>query len=165
MWLTELRRQGHRQTTGWAVGRGRGRKVCALQLLWEVGGRPKYAPGFYNAIGARAGLSPRQTWTVVRMNDGMADYRRHTFAEIADVVASWFSGSPISPGLRDEKAPPRSDCVEHLGTIDEDDPEVRWSPTYEYMSAMGNILDQLKGKNKAEEQEMVFAEMGRLGWT
>lgn len=89
-WLTELRRQGHRQGRNWGVGRGPGRKVCALQLLWEIAGRPKYCrAGFYHAIAARAGLDQHQMWTVVRMNDGICG-RTQSFSEIADVVASWF---------------------------------------------------------------------------
>ena len=84
-WLGELRRQGHRQRCGWG-GFG-SLRVCAMGLLWEVAGKPADAHT-YQQIGALAGLGPEWTWRILRMNDGVSRFRKHTFAEIADVVAS-----------------------------------------------------------------------------
>ena len=89
-WLVELRRQGHRQLVGGTCD-GRGR-VCALQFLWEVAGAPMDVRNF-RKIGALADLGSEMTLKVMHMNDGIAPYRRHTFSEIADEVASWF-GEP-----------------------------------------------------------------------
>lgn len=101
-WLTELRRQGHRQCTlwlPWFLNWGpRREKACALRILYEIEIRSGYAPQlvFFDlpdmeGVGALAGLSIRQTALVYEMNDGTgAADRKHTFAEIADVVAAWF---------------------------------------------------------------------------
>lgn len=95
-WLTELRRQGHRQCTGEYA---QGTNVCALGLLLEVAGKTvEWAVKHDEArVGEFAGLSPRQARTVVCMNDGLTNfnvgygrYHKHTFAEIADVVEGWF---------------------------------------------------------------------------
>jgi len=84
-WLVELRQQGQRQHWTWNYSGGD--RVCALQLLWELLGKPgrRLAPDF-PAIGARAGLSTAQTWEVISLNDR----RRRSFSEIADAVAAWF---------------------------------------------------------------------------
>ena len=82
-WLTELRRQEHRQCHG--SMNGPDRTVCALQLLDEISGRSR-SP---YVIGQTAGLDRWQTWHVVSLNDGAYGHK-HTFAEIADVVEGWF---------------------------------------------------------------------------
>jgi len=84
-WLTELRRQGHRQCTG--VGARSGGMVCALKLLSEVAGTRSW---FSRETSEAAGLTNGQAVRVIRMNDGSENHRRHTFAEIADVVEGWF---------------------------------------------------------------------------
>ena len=89
-WLTELRQQGHRQcvhtyTDGW-------QGVCALGLLREVGlpiDEREYMDSTAD-VGALAGLDDDQALEVACRNDGDGPYHKHTFAEIADVVASWF---------------------------------------------------------------------------
>jgi hypothetical protein len=92
-WLTELRRQGHRQCGGSFAG-SRDR-VCALGLLQEVALRPDEIIlacwDDIDAVGALAGLNPEQSWDVAYRNDGDAGHDKHTFAEIADVVAGWFA--------------------------------------------------------------------------
>lgn len=97
-WLTELRRQGHRQ----CQGPQNGDKVCALVLLTEMI-NPRWFNGIDNDLatlkryGHQAGLTDHQTDMVASMNDGRGWqscsgnlFRKYTFAEIADVVASWF---------------------------------------------------------------------------
>ncbi len=90
-WLTELRRQGHRQCLG-ELFLGDGLKVCALGLLAEVAGLTlRDAEEIaneegYDPIGALAGLTPASTDIVWSLNDR----KRLTFAEIADVVEAWF---------------------------------------------------------------------------
>lgn len=96
-WLTELRRQGHRQCTGSYKSDG---DVCALGLLLDVVGlSADWAEQEANDerdVGALAGLSGDQSRTVVCMNDGLIPAKgtsalhQHTFAEIADVVEGWF---------------------------------------------------------------------------
>lgn len=86
-WLTELRRQGHRQCKGW----GSEGKACALHTLDEVTGGDVGRVLCYE----QAGLSHSQAAAVAAMNDGdsygtASAYRKHTFAEIADVVEGWF---------------------------------------------------------------------------
>ena len=93
-WLTELRRQGHRQCfEEYAIGAN----VCALGLLVEVSGCDPKEPSTWNfdwrdetQVGALAGLTAAQSTEATRRNDGDHGYHRHTFAEIADVVSSWF---------------------------------------------------------------------------
>ena len=90
-WITELRRQGERKCEAYL--RDAEGMVCAIGLLREVVGRPRMHSE--DRIGALAGLNPTQVWQVVIMNDGEAPYgeveiRPHTFAEIADVIESWF---------------------------------------------------------------------------
>ena len=98
-WLTELRRQGHRRCEGeYFVGTN----VCALGLLAEVAGLSVYDVDEIGDadIGGLAGLSAAQSAEIWRRNDGASmdevvrptgtSYCKHTFAEIADVVAGWF---------------------------------------------------------------------------
>ncbi len=85
-WITELRRQGHRQCV-LANSDSRG-NLCALMLLWEMAGRPPSSIVY--AATEKAGLSDKQAAHVMNMNDGTRGVRRHTFVEIADVVAGWF---------------------------------------------------------------------------
>lgn len=104
-WLAALRRQGERQCAGFS---GNPAKACALQLLAEVAGIP--AINLSGAVASTAGLSDEQGWRVIAMNDGRAYARaphfrvsrKHTFAEIADVIAGWFakgrSGAMTEPG-------------------------------------------------------------------
>lgn len=90
-WLTELRRQGHRQCFGAYYGDSANTKVCALGLLAEIAGVDAEEFDETHEVGAFAGLSCEQTTQVWHMNDGDGDFaERHTFAEIADVVATWF---------------------------------------------------------------------------
>jgi len=103
-WLTELRRQGHRQCTGlYFLDSAAGRYVCALGLLIEIA-VPKNAQtlvakhGTQGSIGELAGLSPYQTDQVVQMNDG--DRIGQTcdpmpFAAIADEVERWFADETL----------------------------------------------------------------------
>ena len=84
-WLTELRRQGHRQCYGdYAIGGN----VCAIGLLAEVVGLTTYADDIGN-FAVLVGLTEEQMREVVDRNDGV-ECDQHTFAEIADVVESWF---------------------------------------------------------------------------
>lgn len=88
-WLTELRRQGHRQCEGaFFIGH----QACALGILGEVGGldRSDYLFKDVSAIGALADLNDWQVDEVINMNDGIRNAHKHTFAEIADVVEGWF---------------------------------------------------------------------------
>jgi hypothetical protein len=93
-WLTELRRQGDRQCCGTYT---HGRLVCALGLLREAA-FPGATWDITNGdavedVGRLAGLYSNQSFDVAHRNDGDQGYRKHTFAEIADVVASWFPGA------------------------------------------------------------------------
>lgn len=89
LWITELRRQGHRQCYGELFYFGH---VCALGLLAEVAGLS--SEDAYHDIGESAGLDGDQLQLVWRMNDGDREFgpplQKHTFAEIADVVEGWF---------------------------------------------------------------------------
>ena len=91
-WITELRRQGHRQCRrAYYVGD----MACALGLLAEVAGCRALASSdedeaTFNQIGALAGLDDLMVEEVIDLNDGNPDRRPHTFAEIADAVAGWF---------------------------------------------------------------------------
>lgn len=82
-WLTQLRRQGHRQCRGKLFGRGK--KVCALGLLVEVAD-PHYQQAEFEEIAERAGLADYQVREVIGMND--EDLA--SFAEIADQIELWF---------------------------------------------------------------------------
>lgn len=94
-WLTELRRQGHRQCQD---ALRIGTRVCAIGLLGEVANAKErqFSHGDDYGIGALAGLSHDQVEEVTKRNDGAYDTVRskhlpkHTFAEIADVVEGWF---------------------------------------------------------------------------
>lgn len=94
-WLTELRRQGHRQCTD---ALRIGTRVCAIGLLGEVAraNERQFDRGDDYGIGGLAGLSRLQVEEVTKRNDGAFDeisckrLPKHTFAEIADVVESWF---------------------------------------------------------------------------
>lgn len=88
-WITELRRQGHRQCRG---DYRKGEQVCALGLLAEVIGTPRAWQLPDGWVEPATGLTNSQSRQVVWMNDGgiLRDQRQHTFAEIADVVAGWF---------------------------------------------------------------------------
>ena len=96
-WLTELRRQGHRQCHQPNLGIF-GKQVCALQLLAEIvdphgevdGGSP--SRWGHPKIARAAGLDHDQLTAVYQMNDGTGPkaQHQHTFAEIADVVEGWF---------------------------------------------------------------------------
>lgn len=97
-WLTELRRQGHRQCTH---SYAEDDNVCALGLLLEVAGKSiawaESTSGIDEiAVGELAGLTAEQSVKVIAMNDGgrlswgKPRYHKHTFAEIADVVEGWF---------------------------------------------------------------------------
>jgi len=88
-WLTELRRQGHRQCV-W-MEHTDDKQVCALQLLSEIcppdeAGRRRH----WGDVAQLAGLTLDQERDVYRRNDGARGYHKHTFAEIADVVEGWF---------------------------------------------------------------------------
>lgn len=90
-WITELRRQGDRKCKGHLFAKGS--KVCAIALLSEVAGLPKWKTYELirvnkgeHAIGRLAGLDDIESCNVWRMNDS-----GFTFAEIADAVAAWFS--------------------------------------------------------------------------
>lgn len=89
-WVTELRRQGHRQCYG-AYYEGN-KRVCALGLLAEIAevNAEKYDEP--SDVGSLAGMTEEQSSAVWCMNDGESDFhgRKHTFAEIADVVEGWF---------------------------------------------------------------------------
>ena len=84
-WITELRRQGHRQCHG--SGAAAGGKVCAMELLREMLGLQDLAS--YEAVGVHAGIGSH-VHKIINMNDGRLGHRKHTFAEIADVVEGWF---------------------------------------------------------------------------
>ncbi len=87
-WLTALRTQGDRQCRNrWKMYD----RVCAFGLLAEVHGLPKV-----NDPWSLAGLSGVQAAQIMRMNDGIG-YRALSFAEIADVVASWFPSNTEQP--------------------------------------------------------------------
>jgi hypothetical protein len=89
-WITELRRQGHRQCTNGQYADANHRMVCALGLLREVA-FPKASPedremlDDVEEVGALAGLSGGQSFEVGDLNDHTCN-----FAEIADVVEGWF---------------------------------------------------------------------------
>lgn len=99
-WLTELRRQGHRQCEGPAIFGTR--QVCAIVLLHElVHGDTRVNNSPRETAKLATGLTEDQCDQVILMNDGWLDHsphdkrarrkgRKRTFAEIADVVASWF---------------------------------------------------------------------------
>jgi hypothetical protein len=89
-WLTELRRQGHRQCIGnYFKDDG---QACAIGLLAEVAGLRKgdAVLRLSEEIGALAGLTMDESHIVVEMNDGICCLRPRTFAEIADIVEGWF---------------------------------------------------------------------------
>ena len=93
-WLTELRRQGHRQCRGVQTGAWTGgdpNTVCAMRLLADMTGREW---GDLTQVGSWAGLSKSQVDDVIYMNDGhrfcRPTGRKHTFREIADIVEAWF---------------------------------------------------------------------------
>jgi hypothetical protein len=90
-WITELRRQGHRQCTGAYFSKAGG--VCALGLLMEIAiDRSRWCDEEWDemcAVGALAGLTSDQAGEVALLNDGML-CAKHTFAQIADVVEGWF---------------------------------------------------------------------------
>lgn len=85
-WITELRRQGHRQCR---LRLFAGNSVCALGLLAEVAGivdqKRVFDDAYYKEIAASAGLTESHIIDVYQLND-----TGHTFAEIADVVEGWF---------------------------------------------------------------------------
>ena len=88
-WVTELRRQGHRQCTGpYDSLNG----VCAVILLSEMierqTGERQLSPRA--AAQDHAGLSDYQVHQVICMNDGRLGFPKSTFSEIADVVEGWF---------------------------------------------------------------------------
>ena len=77
-WITALRTQGHRQCRGRFV---MGNKVCAVGLIREV------AQTSHGSVCEIVGISLDQMGHIIVLND-----KRHaTFAEIADVVESWFT--------------------------------------------------------------------------
>jgi hypothetical protein len=84
-WVTELRRQGHRQCRFEFF---KGNKVCAMGLLVELTGAhygdPK-SPCTSDVMGL-AGL----TRVHVRTLMGMNDEGKASFAEIADQIEEWF---------------------------------------------------------------------------
>lgn len=86
-WITELRREGHRQCFG-TYWDGLSR-VCALGLLAEVAG---VDPNDETRATDAAGISVRQANKIVVLNDGdhVAGVRKHSFSQIADVVEGWF---------------------------------------------------------------------------
>lgn len=89
-WITELRRQGDRQC--YQAYRDDKMRVCALGLLREVA-LPADEIDFMDDIldiGALAGLDEPQSVEITYRNDGDEGFRKHTFAEIADVIAGWF---------------------------------------------------------------------------
>lgn len=91
-WLTELRRQGHRQCIeSFEADDGR---VCALGLLREIAVErdERHLSDWddIKAVGALAGLAISRSEDVVCRNDGTQGHPSHTFAEIADVVEGWF---------------------------------------------------------------------------
>src|SRR5262249_12102494 len=92
-WITELRRQGHRQCTN-GLYFDDDMTACALAILGEVAGltprQISHREG--SQIGALAGLKLWQSQHVVKLNDGGTDCQggKHTCAEIADVVEDWF---------------------------------------------------------------------------
>ena len=77
-WITALRTQGHRQCRGRF---NKGNKVCALGLIREV------AQTSHGTLCEIVGISLDQMRHIIVLNDK----RRATFAEIADVVESWFA--------------------------------------------------------------------------
>lgn len=88
-WLTELRRQGHRQCDGAYF---KDNKACAIGLLGETAGLSQMDTVFFKSpedVGELAGLDGSQVAVVVSMNDGVSQ-RKHSFREIADTVESWF---------------------------------------------------------------------------
>lgn len=98
-WITELRRQGHRQCRmEYAEDDGRNTHVCALGLLAEVAGiHPSEMYAMHGSdIGALAGMKLWHCQKIVAMNDGerihgrRTKYRKHTFSEIADAIEAWF---------------------------------------------------------------------------
>ena len=88
-WLAALRQQGERQCRGMYITHTG--QVCALGMLAEVTGYQGDWEG-YRALAPLAGLSDHHVRSVISMNDGnsITQTRPHTFAEIADVVSSWF---------------------------------------------------------------------------
>ena len=119
-WLAALRQEGHRQCAATLIHGG---LVCAIGLIVEVAGvrvdqvmdalDPEDPDDFefqnaHEALGALVGLTDRQTWDVVGMNDGRPKgARRLTFTEIADAVASWFdqNGDPLPPPKKTPSPP------------------------------------------------------------
>ena len=94
-WITALRTQGHRKCTGQFVTCTESIvSVCALGLLAEVAGIDFSDLDMVDdpRLMSAAGLTSGQCFQVFNMNDGsFGRYRKHTFAEIADVVESWFA--------------------------------------------------------------------------
>ena len=108
-WLTELRRQGHRQCVGGQTGAFKNSSdatVCAVRLAFEM--IPAEARDAHDSIvvvvAKATGLSYAQAATVLMLNDGRREWwvdgedvflspqfevRPHTFAEIADVIEGW----------------------------------------------------------------------------
>ena len=100
-WITELRRQGDRQCCDGSYSNDG--LVCALGLLREVA-LPEWRAVEREAIdgieevGALAGLSSSESLEITLRNDGgpvpgtegEQEYHKHTFAELAGVVANWF---------------------------------------------------------------------------
>jgi hypothetical protein len=66
-WITALRAKPRRQCRGiWYTGpANKKRKVCALQLLLEIAGEED--PRSFDAVGALAGLSQRQSMHVYQL--------------------------------------------------------------------------------------------------
>lgn len=89
-WIAALRREGHRQCTEYYYLPSEGLPVCALGLLMEIAGMPLSDSTEQEDIGGLAGLSYVESYDIAARNDGGATYRKHTFAEIADVVERWF---------------------------------------------------------------------------
>lgn len=86
-WLTELRRQGHRQCRYATYGPGN--QVCPVALLAEINGLSASPRTWgFEDVGYLAGLSYCQISGIICLNDD--DHL--TFSQIADVVASWFPG-------------------------------------------------------------------------
>lgn len=94
-WVTKLRRQGHRKCIGGSKN-DNGNNVCALGILSEVINVPWVDIEKYDYLGRASGLSKNQIDVVWRMNDGVMyvhdEYNNivYSFAQIADVIESWF---------------------------------------------------------------------------
>jgi hypothetical protein len=116
-WLAALRREGHRQCTGTMF---EGNLVCAIGLLAEVAGlstadveameeeQDLHYPGrTEDALGELAGLDDYQVCDITSMNDGKQQQRK-SFAEIANVVESWYdkNGDRLPPKRALPNLPP-----------------------------------------------------------